>query len=102
MSFKLCSHLADVFPHSTQVRLIGLDQASDRDVWEFAGLNGYILVSQDADMAEMATYYGSPPKVIWLRMGNQPTASIHQSLRRHRDVIERFFLDDELSCLEIF
>lgn len=33
LSFKLCVKLADFFPDSNQVRLLGLDQAEDRTVW---------------------------------------------------------------------
>lgn len=32
LSFKLCVKLADLFPDSNQVRLLGLDQAEDRTV----------------------------------------------------------------------
>ena len=58
LSFKLCQQLADLFPASNQVRLVGLDQADDRTLWEFARINGYTLVSFDADLADMATLLG--------------------------------------------
>ena len=31
LSFKLCRQLADIFPDSSQVRLLGLAEADDRD-----------------------------------------------------------------------
>lgn len=74
LSFKLSERLADLFPDSDQVRRAGLATADDRAVWELAKANGFCIVSQDADFAEMATLYGTPPKVVWLRCGNQPTA----------------------------
>ena len=73
LSFKLCDRLADLFPDSNQVRHAGLDMADDRAVWEFARNNGFTIVSQDSDFADMAALYGPPPKVIWLRCGNQTT-----------------------------
>lgn len=64
LSFKLCKALADIFPGSNQVRLLGLEQADDRTVWEYARANGFTLVSLDADFAEMASLLGARPKVI--------------------------------------
>jgi predicted nuclease of predicted toxin-antitoxin system len=33
LSFKLCPHLSDLFPEIQHVRMLGLSQASDREVW---------------------------------------------------------------------
>jgi predicted nuclease of predicted toxin-antitoxin system len=60
LSFKLCRALADLFPESTQVRLVA--DATDRAVWNYAKINGFALISLDSDFAEMATFLGPPPK----------------------------------------
>jgi predicted nuclease of predicted toxin-antitoxin system len=39
LSFRLCRQLADIFPESTQVRLVGLDRADDRTRRDFAKAN---------------------------------------------------------------
>jgi predicted nuclease of predicted toxin-antitoxin system len=101
VSFKLCRQLADLYPGSTQVRLIGLQQADDRSIWEYARTNGYVLVSLDADFAEMAALLGSPPKVIWLRCGNQPTSTVESMIRDRASVIAAFE-EDAAACLEIY
>jgi predicted nuclease of predicted toxin-antitoxin system len=59
-------------------------------------------VSQDADFVDMATLYGSPPKVIWLRWGNQPTDAIEKRLWSHADAIAHFEENDAASCWEIY
>ena len=48
LSFKLCLRLKDYFPNSEQVRLLGMAEASDQDIWHHAaahepgfGLRGY-------------------------------------------------------------
>ncbi len=64
LSFKLCDQLADIFPNSNHVRVLGLERAADRTLWQYAGSNGYTLVTLDADFAEMAALLGPPPKVI--------------------------------------
>jgi predicted nuclease of predicted toxin-antitoxin system len=102
LSFKLCQRLADAFPDSSQVRLVGHAQADDRALWDYARSNGFILVSQDADFAEMAALFGPPPKVIWLRGGNRPTAAIEQTLRRYAGGIAAFDQDAGAACLEIY
>jgi predicted nuclease of predicted toxin-antitoxin system len=73
LSFKLCRRLADVFPNSNQVRLLGMAEADDHAIWQYAKVNGFVLVSQDADFVDIATLYGPPPKLIWLRCGINPT-----------------------------
>ena len=86
--------LADIFPESNQIRLLGMEEAEDRAIWEYAKANDFILVSQDADFADMATLFGPPPKVIWLRCGNQPTSAIEQRRRDHVEAIDAFELDE--------
>jgi predicted nuclease of predicted toxin-antitoxin system len=102
LSFKLCLAVADIFPHSSHVRASGLSEAGDRDVWDFAQANGFAIVSQDADFAEMAALLGSPPKVIWLRVGNQSTDVISALLRHHAELILAFGEDPGAACLEIY
>jgi predicted nuclease of predicted toxin-antitoxin system len=101
LSFELCRQLTDLDPGSTQARLVGLAEADDRAIWQHAGANGFVLVSLDADFAEMASLFGPPPKVIWLRCGNQPTSIIEALLRQHRNLIETFE-QDASACLEIY
>ena len=102
LSFKLCALLSDLFPDSSQVRLLGLDHADDRAVWQYAGDNGFTIVSLDSDFAEMAALYGPPPKVTWLRCGNQPTAVIEAVIRYHAAAIGQIAHDHTVACLEIF
>jgi predicted nuclease of predicted toxin-antitoxin system len=102
LSFRLVALLADRFPDSTQVHLAKLVDASDRTVWDYAKANGFTLVTLDSDFAEMAALLGSPPKVIWLRCGNQPNSVIGDLLRKHADAIAAFGLEPDSDCLEIY
>lgn len=49
----------------------------------------------------MAGLFGAPPKVIWLRAGNQTTSAISELLRHHAETI-RSFDNDDAACLEIY
>ena len=102
LSFKLCKAVADLFPESNHVRLVGLSEVGDQLLWDYAKANGFTIVSQDADFAEMAALLRSPPKVIWLRVGNQSTAVISTLIRRHAELIAAFGNDDDAACLEIY
>jgi predicted nuclease of predicted toxin-antitoxin system len=102
LSFELCRLLADIFPDSNQVRLLDMAESDDRDIWQYAKANRFTLVSQDADFADMATLYGPPPKVIWLRCGNQSTAAIEKRLRDHATAIFDFQQDEALACWEVY
>jgi predicted nuclease of predicted toxin-antitoxin system len=102
LSFKLCQTVADVFPGSVHVRTLGLSEVGDQAIWDYAKANGLTIVSQDVDFAEKATLFGAPPKVIWLRAGNQSTAVLSLLLRRHAEAITRFASDDNAACLEIY
>jgi predicted nuclease of predicted toxin-antitoxin system len=83
------------------VRLAGLAEADDRAIWNYAGTNGFALVSLDADFAERAALLGPPPKVVWLRCGNQPTEIIEKLLRDRAEAIAAFERDTA-ACLEIY
>lgn len=102
LSFKLCAKLADLFPGSDQARLVGLDRADDRTLWDHAARGGFALVTQDADFAEMAALYGPPPKVVWLRGGNRPTVAVAETLRRSHGLIRDFASEPEAACLELY
>ena len=77
-------------------------ESSDRIIWEFAKSNGFTIVSHDVDFADLATLFGPPPKVIWLRCGNQPTDAIERRLRSHADVIAAFANDEAAACWEVY
>lgn len=101
LSLKLCGKLNDQFPGSAHVRPLGLERADDRAVWRYAKANDFALVTLDADFADLAALFGSPPKVIWLRCGNQPTAAVEALLRVHASAIVAF-ADSDADCLEIY
>lgn len=101
LSFRLCDLLSDLFPGSVHVRDVGLERADDRAIWAYAAATDLTIASLDSDFAEMAAVFGPPPKVVWLRTGNQPTALTAELLRTHFAVIQSFETDD-LACVEVY
>ena len=102
LSFKLCRQVADLFPGSTRTGALGSASADDRVVWEAARSGDFTIVTQGADFAEMAALIGPPPKVLWLRCGNQPTPLVGDLIRRQAPTIVAFHADDRAACLEIY
>lgn len=90
LSQRLLAALNDVYPGSVHVRQVGLGQASDLDVWEYARDYGLVIVSKDSDFHQLSFLYGPPPKAVWLRLGNYTTAEIEQVLRQRRDEVRAF------------
>ena len=102
LSHKLVRRLKDVFPDSTQTRLVGLATADDAVIWEHAKQNGFIVVTLDADYYDLSLLRGHPPKLVWLRCGNSTVAGVERLLRANLQRIEMFVADETAGCLEIF
>ncbi len=102
LSRKLVNRLADIFPDASHVQFHGFTEAMDSEIWDFAKIQGFCLVTQDADFAERSRLYGSPPKVIWLRCGNTPTSSVEAMLRAGADAIQELSDSASLDCLEVY
>ena len=90
LSPKLVEKLADIFPESSHVALLGLDRSHDSEVWNAARESGYTLVSKDSDFNELLAVKGFPPRVIWMRLGNCTTTEAAQTLRKHSAEIIHF------------
>jgi len=82
-----------------RIREIGLRDADDVVIWEYAKAHGFAVVSKDSDFQQRSLLLGAPPKFIWLRVGNCTVATTEILLRRHSAAIHTFNLDDTKSHL---
>jgi predicted nuclease of predicted toxin-antitoxin system len=94
--------LLSTYPDSSQVVLLKLESASDREIWEYAKANDYIIVTRDSDFHELGILYGAPPKVIWLKTGNQSKAATLRILIEHKEQLHTAFFIDLKNCIEIY
>ncbi|MDX6614738.1 MAG: hypothetical protein QOD75_3924 [Blastocatellia bacterium] len=94
LSPRLRLALSDIYADCVHVREVGLRDAGDSAIWEYALQNGFVIVSKDSDFQQRSLLYGSPPKFIWLRTGNCPTKAIEDLLRKHSVAIHTFYLDN--------
>ena len=101
LSYKLARNLADLFPDSIHVSDLGASRRDDWDVWITAGAQGFVLVTKDEDLPQLALVKGHPPKVIWIRLGNCTTGQIESLLRWRIDAIREFVADPDLTVLSL-
>ncbi len=67
---RLARDLADLFPESIHVSLVGLGSTPDAVIWDFAKNHGFAFLTKDKDFANLSLARGAPPKVILLLIGN--------------------------------
>ncbi len=96
---RLAVSLQASFPESAHARDVGLRSSSDLEVWEFARLHQFAIVSKDWDFQQLSFVHGAPPKVIWIRRGNCTVQELEQLLLSHATVVERFGNDPDASLL---
>ncbi len=101
ISHRSLNCIQDILPESKQVRELGLENSSDKKIWEFAKENNYIIVTFDADFYDFSLVWGHPPKIIWIRTHNQTTKNIEKLLRNYLSTLQDFLKDNQLACLEI-
>ena len=90
------------FPESKHVGQLNLLNSSDMEIWDFARKNEYVIVTFDADFYDLSVLAGTPPKIIWLRIGNTSTLNISNVIIKNMEMILEFSDKRNMnSCLEI-
>jgi predicted nuclease of predicted toxin-antitoxin system len=104
ISFRTIKKIEAIFPLSSQVRLLGLENAADLEIWNYAKENNYAIVTFDTDFFDLSLLYNHPPKIIWLRIGNHNTSALVEVFEKNAELINEFLTSNEFSeigCLEI-
>ena len=102
LSFKIKKELKDIFSEVKHVSDIKLSDSGDLNIWYYAKVNNYSIITFDADFIDISTINGFPPKIIWLRMGNSTTFKIVQIIRNNQFQITEFLSNHENGCLELY
>ncbi|MFL0681941.1 MAG: DUF5615 family PIN-like protein [Algoriphagus aquaeductus] len=83
------------------VRFVGLEDSSDLEIFQFAKLNEFSIVTFDSDFFDLSLMKGFPPKIIWIRTGNLTTKSIFEIFLTHKNQINEFLENENSGVLEI-
>jgi predicted nuclease of predicted toxin-antitoxin system len=95
LSHRLPALLGSSFTGSQHVRALGLKGCTDEQIWKYAQTNGFAIISKDRDFYDRAIFYGSPPKFIWLRLGNCTRDDVLNLINRHMKDIAAFETSQE-------
>jgi predicted nuclease of predicted toxin-antitoxin system len=101
LSYRLVARLKEHYPGSVHVATLGLESASDIEVWKFAKENRYTLVTKDSDFNDICTLHDFPPHIIWLRLGNSRVSKAEESLIKFQTQICSIVEENETGIIEI-
>jgi predicted nuclease of predicted toxin-antitoxin system len=102
LSRRIVPFLQTDYSGSTQVALIGMEQADDQAIWSYARDNHFVIVTKDANFFDLSLLHGAPPKVIWLKSGNCNKAAVTRLLLENSDQIVSLLRQDHTTCIEIY
>lgn len=89
--FDNVNHITDFFEHNQK----------DYEIWEFAKKQNFIIVTNDSDFQNLLILNGFPPKIILLKIGNQSTKSMVETILKNKIIIEESLRDPSLGILEL-
>lgn len=102
LSHRLIVGLQDLFPGALHVRQLGMAEADDLEIWNYAKTLNLVIVTQDSDYADWNKLRGAPPRIIWLRCGNASVDQIHRKIRQAVDRIGIMENDPDVEVIEIW
>lgn len=102
LSHRLLTELGDIFPDSLHVRMLGLAEADDLQIWNYAKSHNLVIVTQDSDYADWNKLRGAPPKIVWLRCGNTSVDQMHLKIRNSADRIQTLESELDIEVVEIW
>jgi predicted nuclease of predicted toxin-antitoxin system len=102
ISWKLVNIVTPIYGECIHVDSIGLPvPAGDKDIWDYALNNGYIIITKDHDFLDLLELKGFPPKVVLLKTGNNSSKALADLLLNSKQKIEELESND-YGLLEIY
>jgi predicted nuclease of predicted toxin-antitoxin system len=103
ISWRLVKQLKLHFIDCIHVDNTGLKvPAKDSEIWAYAMANEFVIVTNDDDFLRLSYAKGFPPKVIFLKTGNQSNNYLLALLIKYSNEISDFCESEETGVLEIF
>ena len=102
VSYRVVKKLKSILPDAIGVREIGLYNADDYQIWEYALKNEYMVVTFDKDIPAIESVRGFPPKIIWLRTGNLRNSAVISLFTGRLDEFTSFIADERKGCLMVY
>ncbi len=102
ISFRVIKSISSIFPESIHVTKSETRVRIDGDIFDYARLNQFTIVTYDEDFYDLQLLRGYPPKIIWQRFGNASNSKLTSKLRENEFVIKSFFNNPLIGMLEIY
>jgi predicted nuclease of predicted toxin-antitoxin system len=101
ISLRILKKLPEIFYGSSHVKTEGLMNSPDLEIWQYARVHHFIIVTQDSDFNDLYLIKGFPPKILWFQTGNLQTAELALILKNRQNDLIDFSNNNELGCMEI-
>ena len=83
--------------HAVHAAEVGMDEAQDMDVWNWASQNGYVVVSKDEDFLFLAKRPRDLGRLVWIRLGNCRKAPLVEAMRKNlASIVESLEADQRI------
>jgi predicted nuclease of predicted toxin-antitoxin system len=96
---RLLPFLLDHFSDSQHIRQQGLGGAPDREIWDYALENDFMLVTKDEDFIRLSISLGHPPKVVCMAIGNANNEKTAALLLQSIEAISQLAVNQEAGFL---
>ena len=101
LASSLPALVADMFPGAVHLRDIGMRGADDAEIWKYAAIHGFTLVTKDDDFRELSILRGAPPKLVMIGLGNCATREVAMLLRDRAAQMAAFANDTSAAMIEL-
>ena len=104
ISFRIEKKLGIPFSNSKHISSLGLSNAIDIGIWDYARTYFFTIVTFDSDFYDLSLLNGCPPKIIWIRTGNLTTVNLINLLQEKHLLTKNFTENPDKSnvaCLEL-
>ncbi len=95
LSNKLVQSLSPYFKSITHIRQLPLIKFFDIEIWNYAKLHNFTIITKDSDFLHLSNLQGCPPKVIHLICGNKTTLFINNLLVANYNNIINFSMSTD-------
>ena len=102
VSYRVVKQLKPNFSDIIGVREVGLLNADDVHIWEYARQHDYTVVTFDKDIPNIGSVRGFPPKIIWLHTGNLSNQAVVDLFLNRSDEFANFIANVRKGCLLVY
>ncbi|MBW7913270.1 MAG: DUF5615 family PIN-like protein [Taibaiella sp.] len=80
----------------------GITNLNDKEIFLKAKQQGNVIViSKDTDFPELISYYGAPPKLIYIRKGNCDNKELWAFIKQHIDEALKLLTEFNKTIIEL-